>query len=109
MTKIQLTRPVAWSYDCVPRGGTCKVDGSALSLLLRLEGYTDSPPDVLDVEAWFAEFSSSPLVVEELAVAASAKWAMTATALGRTATHGWLAARCGDSISHPVVPLEIPK
>lgn len=96
MAKIILSSAVNWRYRCLSRKGTCKVDGGEIVLRLMLRGYTQEPPDVLDVEAWFAEFVSSPIVVEDLAIAAYRKWGMAATASGRTATHGWLTTRCGS-------------
>ena len=82
-----------WSYDCLPRVGTCRIDGQPLNLNLRLEGWVKTPLDVLDVEAWFAELVKTPLTVEDVARAAVRRWGLTAFARGFAHAHGLITFR----------------
>ena len=89
---IKLSRPVAFTYDCIERQGTCRLAGDGVRLTLRLKHFTSTPPDVLEGEAWFADYVTRPLIVEELALDAATRWGCAVTATGRTDTHGLITA-----------------
>lgn len=86
---VRLPKPVAWQYTTLPHKGACKMDGAKISIRLRLRSLClRECPDVLAVETWLARLLTEPVVVEEVALAARARWGMEATVVGETATHG---------------------
>lgn len=81
-----------WTYKAIPRVGRCRLADDEMYVCLALSRTgADEAPDVCEVEAWLKEFLASPTTAEEVALAAAARWGMTAHVEASAASHGPIA------------------